>query len=138
VIYHAGTILPLHCSSLEEIFHGGSGEKMNGMRCRENIKQYKKPATVPTRSLAIQLLDIREKGFAISADELEIGVNGVAAPIRNHASRIIGLLGVVGPSFRLTHERLNDEVASLVVRAAGDISLRMGYEKTVKRNVISQ
>ncbi|HEY6838052.1 MAG TPA: IclR family transcriptional regulator [Geobacteraceae bacterium] len=85
-----------------------------------------------------ELQEIRAKGYAISVGEFEAGASGVAAPVRNHSSRVIGVIGLVGPSFRLTHERLDGELASLVLRAAGDVSQRMGYRAPVERELLVQ
>jgi IclR family KDG regulon transcriptional repressor len=49
---------------------------------------------------------IRERGFAISEQELEEQVNAVAAPILDQENHPIGSIAVAGPAFRLTHERM--------------------------------
>lgn len=85
-----------------------------------------------------ELEEIRDKGYAVSVGEFEAGASSVAAPVRNHSSRVIGVISLVGPSFRLTHERLNGELASLVVCAAGNISSRMGLGEPVERESPSQ
>jgi DNA-binding IclR family transcriptional regulator len=65
-------------------------------------------------------------GYACSIEELEEGLNAIAAPVRNHTGDVIAALSVSGPVYRLTQARL-DEVVPQVVAAAGAISHRMGH-----------
>jgi DNA-binding IclR family transcriptional regulator len=45
----------------------------------------------------------RERGYAISEQEFEDGINAIAAPICNHA---IASVSIAGPAYRLTRERM--------------------------------
>lgn len=66
------------------------------------------------------------QGFAIVAEELELGLNAVAAPVRAHDGRVLGALSVSGPAYRLGRDRL-PELAARTVVAADELSRRMGY-----------
>lgn len=74
--------------------------------------------------LAADLEACRNRGFAISSDELERGASGVAAPVFDRAGRAIASLGVVAPTTRLP-----DPMALGVrIRQLGaDVSRRLGY-----------
>jgi DNA-binding IclR family transcriptional regulator len=48
-------------------------------------------------------VQIRERGFAISEQEFEEGINAIAAPICNQP---IGSISIAGPAYRLTRERM--------------------------------
>jgi DNA-binding IclR family transcriptional regulator len=74
--------------------------------------------------LLAELEACRARGFAISADELERGASGVAAPILDRAGRPIAAVGVVAPSPRLP------DPAALGPRIRGfalEVSRRLGY-----------
>ncbi|WP_166982718.1 IclR family transcriptional regulator [Paramicrobacterium fandaimingii] len=73
-----------------------------------------------------ELVTVRENGWACAIEELETGLNAVAAPIRSHDGSVIAAISVAGPTYRLSPDRLPD-VAVAVVRAAESISRRMGY-----------
>jgi DNA-binding IclR family transcriptional regulator len=49
--------------------------------------------------------------------------------VRNHASRVIGVVGLVGHSFRLAPDRLRGKFAQLMVNAARKTSQRLGYQE---------
>lgn len=74
--------------------------------------------------LAAELEACRARGFALSADELERGASGVAAPVLNRSGRPIASVGIVAPSPRLPDPAsLGPRVRAL----AADISSRLGH-----------
>jgi IclR family transcriptional regulator, acetate operon repressor len=75
--------------------------------------------------LDAHLDEVLRRGYAVTVDELEVGLTAVAAPIRNLDGVVIAALSASGPSFRLPAERVA-VVAAEVRRAADEISLRMG------------
>ena len=52
-----------------------------------------------------ELLATRRRGYASTVDELEVGLTGVAVPVRDHEGRVVAALGISGPTARLA-ERL--------------------------------
>ena len=56
--------------------------------------------------LKAELAEVREAGYAVAVDELEIGLTAAAAPIRSAHGDIIASMSISGPTFRLTEERL--------------------------------
>ena len=68
---------------------------------------------------------VREQGYAVAVDELEVGLTAVAAPIRNADGDVVASMSVSGPTFRLA-ERL-DEVIGRLVEAALEVSHRLGW-----------
>ncbi len=66
----------------------------------------------------------------MAADELEIGLTAIAAPIRNAHGDVIASLSVSGPTFRLTEARVK-ELVPVLTDSAG-----RGLEKTWLRNLV--
>ena len=91
------------------------------------------PTNVTNRTLADparlagELARVSEREWALEDEELEAGVRGLAAPIRDYARRVVGAVGVRGPAFRLPLERLETELAPRVRAAARDVSGRLGF-----------
>lgn len=75
-----------------------------------------------------QLAEVRKLGYAYSVDEHEIGLAGVAAPIRSLGGGVIAAVVASGPSFRITSEKV-PELAEHVLAAAAAISERNGFPK---------
>jgi len=85
--------------------------------------------TITKRSALRRELDtVREQGYAVAVDELEVGLTAVAAPIRNAHSDVIASLSVSGPTFRLGVDKLDDVVPQLQ-QAAEEVSHRLGWGK---------
>lgn len=84
------------------------------------------PAThADAGALELELAEVRTRGWAQAVEELEEGLNAVAAPIRDHTGRVVAALSAAGPAYRLTLERL-PEVAQMVIRSAREISRQLG------------
>ena len=69
---------------------------------------------------------VREQGYSVVVDELELGLSAIAAPIRGISGTVVASLSVSGPSFRLTAERIEATIAPLLAAAAA-VSARMSY-----------
>jgi DNA-binding IclR family transcriptional regulator len=67
---------------------------------------------------------VRNRGYALGLEELEPGLVAVAAPIRDHAGKVVASVSVSGPSMRLTSANLS-RYAQAVVQAAAEISERL-------------
>jgi DNA-binding IclR family transcriptional regulator len=87
-------------------------------------------ATKATRTrradLVKELARIREQGYAVTHGERVLGLTAISAPIRDREGGVHHCITVTGPTVRL--EPREREVVKLVVRAAEDISRRLGAE----------
>jgi len=127
VLAEIGTSLPLHCTAAGKVILAfGNEDELRPFTGSE-------PAATSMKALTGHLNTVREKGYAISFEEYRPDVCSIAAPVRNHISRVIGVISVVGPSYRSSPERLHGEIAPLVVRCASEISIRMGYHHPEER-----
>jgi DNA-binding IclR family transcriptional regulator len=83
--------------------------------------------TITTRDrFRKELAQVREQGYAVAVDELELGLAAVAAPIHNAHGDVIASMSVSGPTFRLTEERI-DEIVPMLCEAAEEVSHRLGW-----------
>jgi IclR family KDG regulon transcriptional repressor len=128
VVSHLGRRLPAHVSAL--------GKAQLAYRSREERDDFWKHGapTSPTAraiiepsQLADELSRVVDREWALEDEELEPGVRGLAAPVRDYARRVVGAIGVRGPAFRLPLERMETELASRVRAAARDVSKRLGF-----------
>jgi DNA-binding IclR family transcriptional regulator len=85
------------------------------------------PRTITTKAaLRAELDKVREQGYALAVDELEVGLTAVAAPIRSAHGDVIASMSVSGPTFRLTEDRV-PAVVDAVLEAALEVSHRLGW-----------
>lgn len=73
-----------------------------------------------------QLEQVVTRGYAQTLEELEEGLNAVAAPIRQADGRVTAALSVSGPAFRMRSVDL-PRIARRTMEAADAISRRLGY-----------
>ncbi|PPS79461.1 Transcriptional regulator KdgR [Streptomyces sp. MH60] len=73
-----------------------------------------------------ELETVTGQGYAITQEELEIGLAAVAAPVRSHDGKVIASISVSGPVYRLTPDRLPD-LAERTLAAGVELSRRMGW-----------
>jgi DNA-binding IclR family transcriptional regulator len=78
-------------------------------------------------ALRRELARVRERGGAVSAEELEVGFVAVGAPVRSAAGQVVAALSVGGPRGRLSADR-QAALARAVVARAAQVSRRLGFE----------
>lgn len=81
---------------------------------------------VDPKALARILDEVRTSGYAVDDEESEIGMRGLAAPVRDATGKVIAAVGLNGPLQRLSKKELRRLVPQ-VVGTADSISARMGY-----------
>ncbi|WP_171055461.1 MULTISPECIES: IclR family transcriptional regulator [unclassified Nonomuraea] len=114
-----GKSTPAHASSSGKVLLAFGALRMPG-----RLDRYT-PRTITSKD-DLDLDTIRERGWAEAVEELEVGLNAVAAPIRGSDGTVVAAVSVSAPSYRLTPDRL-PEVGELLVEGAREISQRMGY-----------
>ncbi len=84
-------------------------------------------STITTRAQLRRALEtVREQGYAVAVDELEIGLTAIASPVRNAHGDVLCSMSLSGPTFRLTEERVA-QVTPLLLEAAEELSHRLGW-----------
>ena len=77
-------------------------------------------------TLARTLDEVRLNGYASDDEESEVGMRGLAAPIRDISGKVIAAVGLAGPIQRLTKKDLR-ALAVDVMATADAVSVRLGY-----------
>ena len=120
-----GQHIPLHATSNGKVLLSG----LDQQRLKQvlgSLSTYASHAVTRKAALRDELAKVREQGYALAIDELEVGLTAVAAPIRNNHGDVIASMSVSGPTFRLTADRLGD-VTQALVDAADKVSHRLGW-----------
>jgi IclR family transcriptional regulator, acetate operon repressor len=127
-----GRRTPLHNTSNGKVFLAHLPEQALKEILEQELPRTTAHTVVDPRALRAQLQAIREQGYGCSFEELEVGLNAVAAPVRGADGLILATVCVSGPSHRLNRERM-PEVGQMTREAANEISHRLGFLGTPSR-----
>ena len=121
--------LSLYSTGLGKIFLAYMSEKELDSYANSVTLKPRTPNTViKIEELKRQLKQIRRDGIAFEDEEHELGIRTVSAPVRDWEDNVAAAISVVGPSVRMTKQRMR-EIAPIVKNYALKISHAMGYTK---------
>ena len=92
---------------------------------RSDLQRYTEHTIVDPAVLGPELETVRERGWASSLEEYELGLNALAAPVQDHDGTVVAAISVAGPSFRLTRADV-PTLAPRLLQAAADFGRRLG------------
>lgn len=123
-----GRRVPAYCSALGKCLLSGlsSGEIENRLS-KMNYVGYTNCTITDKNELLRQILDVRNKGWAIDDEEHELGIRCVAAPISDYRGKVVAAVSISAAINVFTKERI-DEFVKSVKETAHEISLRLGSE----------
>lgn len=121
-----GKRAPLHCTSTGKVLLAHMSDAERERIVAKPLEALTEHTVVDADRLRRELSEVRSKGYARALEELEVGLNAVAAPIWSAQGEVIAAVSVAGPADRLSTERL-PEVAELSKAAALDISRALGF-----------
>jgi DNA-binding IclR family transcriptional regulator len=120
-----GQHIPLHATSNGKVLIAWMGDaELKDLLGR--LPSYTDLTVTSKATLRKQLEAVREQGYAVAVDELEIGLTAIAAPVRNAHGDVICSISVSGPTFRLSSDRVALVLPPLI-EAADELSHRLGW-----------
>ncbi len=120
-----GQHIPLHATSNGKVLLSGLDDDRLGEVLRR-LPSFTDTTITKRSKLRAELARVREDGYAVAVDELEVGLAAVAAPIHNAHGDVIASMSVSGPTFRMPADRI-DGVVKSCVDAADEVSHRLGW-----------
>ena len=127
MVSRLGARIPLHCSSV--------GKVLLAFMKKTDAEKLIAGAGLPQRTantitdrheLMQHLASVRKNGYAIDNEENEEGIRCVAAPIRTGGGKVEAAMSISGPITRITMERIETELKTLVCETADNISAQLG------------
>lgn len=121
-----GRQTPLHATSSGKILLAHAPAGVRAAVLTEPLERFTAATVTDGAELAAQLTRAGELGWAFTAEEYEVGLNAVAAPIRGAGGTVVAALSISGPAYRLDRDTF-PVVAKRVIAAADEVSARMGW-----------
>ncbi|MFU8771037.1 MAG: IclR family transcriptional regulator [Anaerolineales bacterium] len=128
VLLGLGSRLPAHCTSMgKALLAQLSTGELNCRLANVDLKPCT-PKSVPCRKeLEAELSRVREQGFALNDEELEIGLRAVAAPVFDSSQQAVAAINVTGSASAISIEKLSGEISEAVRATALQVSQALGY-----------
>jgi len=121
-----GQHLPAHAISTGKVLLAHQWEpRLREIILNTKLTGYTRYTITEPRVLLEELTKVRAQGFAISCNELEEGVEAVAAPVFDHMNSVVAAISIGGPSERFTSRRT--EFITAVTRAGHQITQALHY-----------
>jgi len=92
----------------------------------DHVKRYTPLTMTRRKDVERDLEETRERGYAVNRGEFRVGVCGIAAPVRDRNGSVVASIAVWGSEKNILGAR-RDELATMTVSAARDISREMGF-----------
>lgn len=121
-----GQRTPLHCTSNGKVLLAYATDAERERMLSMPLTRLTPRTITDLRKLRAQLAEVRARGYAQTLEELEEGLNAVAAPVRGMSGDVIAALSVSGPAFRMRAVDL-PRFGKLTAEAALAVSRRLGY-----------
>ncbi len=114
--------VPTHCSASGKVFLAFGAIALPATTM---VRRTQYTVTSP-QALTADLEEVRSRGYAQALGELELGLDAIASPVRDHAGRVVAALGLSGPSDRLAHQL--PQLGLLLNSHALALSRVLGYQ----------
>jgi IclR family acetate operon transcriptional repressor len=137
-----GEQLPVFCTATGKAFLAYLPEDRVRLILAQGMTKYTERTLDSPEELFKNLRETRERGFAISQQEYEKDINAVAAPIMDADGCPIAVIAIVGPSYRMSFERMLElgqiiqGTAEAIAREVGLAALLVILPKLTIPNVI--
>jgi DNA-binding IclR family transcriptional regulator len=123
-----GRRTPMHATGAGKLFMAHMSPDQVAEILARGVEKYTPHTLVDPAPLAAALETIRERGYATTSEEHEIGLAVIAAPIRALDGKVIAAVTLSGPTFRINEDTVPG-LAEQVLAAAAQISWRRGHVK---------
>lgn len=129
-------VSPLHCTAAGKLLIAyRDNSEILALVGTNALHKYTTETISNLFELTTEIARIKSQGYAIENHEYEYGSFAVAAPVRNYKNEVIGAIGIGVPTCRLTDERVENELVPKAIRAALELSKKLGY---VRESVITE
>lgn len=121
-----GQRIPLHATANGKVLLSGLTPDQITTEVGQRLRAYTPTTITSIKKLLVDIEAVREAGYAVVVDELEMGLTAIAAPLHNVHGDVIASLSVSGPTFRFDEDRVKT-VVDQVTDVAAEVSERLGW-----------
>jgi DNA-binding IclR family transcriptional regulator len=121
-----GALFPGHCSAAgKAVLAYLSEENVDAILLNNRLIRYTDHTHARMADLKNDLRRVHQRGYAVDEQELEYGLNGVAAPGISQDASVLGAVGIAAPTQRFQGKDLAEKI-ELVKMTAQKIAANLG------------
>lgn len=120
-----GMRLPAHCTASGKVFLAHLPDNKLEAFFKLPLRKLTKNTITQPKILKENLQEIKEKGYAVDSEEMEIGIRAVSTPIFDQTGEIVAAMSIPGPTSRIPNEKI-PEFASTLKETSKEISRNLG------------
>ena len=120
-----GLTLPAHGSAVGKVLLAHRPWKKVTQHLWEHIPALTPNTIISSDGLREELVEVRERGYALDLEEMMLGLCCVAAPIRDRTGEVVAAMSFSVPAYRF--EQGKDRYVAAITQAANSVSENIGY-----------
>lgn len=118
-----GSRLPAYCTAMGRVLLAFRPQaEIDAYLAETPRAKYTERTITATAELLDLLSEVRRQGYAIGDEELEIGLRGIAAPVRNRVGEVIAVLSIGAQAGKVGLRDLRSRVLPSLLDAAAELS----------------
>ncbi|MFZ6765629.1 IclR family transcriptional regulator domain-containing protein [Undibacterium sp. Di26W] len=124
VALNTGSRLPAYCTSLGRVMLAHlPPEDLDQYLARTRLRAMTENTVVNQKRLREILANVRQAGYAINDEELELGLRSIAVPVRGASGTVLAALNVGAQASRVSVKQLEQEFLPVLLRGAQELSI---------------
>lgn len=124
VALNTGSRLPAYCTSLGRTMLAHMPEEaLDEYFSKVKLKAWTPRTVVSVKRLREILAEIRDAGYAIVEEELEVGLRSIAVPVRGATGNVLAALNIGAQATRVSRKQMEEEFLPILQRGAQELSV---------------
>jgi len=121
-----GSRLPAYCTALGRVLLAHlTDDQVDIELAKVDWTQHTKHTVTSRKRLEEMLVEVRQEGFAINDQELEIGLRSIAVPVRNVVGTVVAAMNVSSQASRVSRRELTERCLPVLRTAAEKLSSQL-------------
>ncbi len=124
IALNAGSRLPAYCTSLGRVLLAGlSAAELDAYFARVKLVAYTDRTEVSEERLRGIIAEVRQQGYAVVEEELEIGLRSIAVPVRGAAGATMAALNIGTHATRVARTQVEQAFLPALLNAASELAV---------------
>jgi len=121
---NTGSRLPAYCTAIGRVLLAGlSATQLDRYFASVVLTPHTERTVVSEQKLRDILFEVRQRGFAVVEEELEIGLRSIAVPVRGASGATVAALSIGAQVGRISRDQIEDLFQPSLLNASNEICL---------------